>query len=179
MLKKVGAEYRLSLPSAMEGALRRYDRHFTAWRPGDYTPRAVKYYKFSPRQALFAVIGDFNGDKRLDVVLDGHNRKMDLTLCIISEGAGYGVREVSRTTVLSDPKTKVGYSESATQDEPEYKEYGLSRFLRYNPPCEVVPFEEKKAVKIANDAFTEVYFTKAAFLYYYKDGKFHSICTGD
>jgi hypothetical protein len=157
----------LVLLEKMQDALDRYDPYFVVWDIEDYLPMAVDWYKFTTRQALSKVVGDFNWDRKQDVVLQGHNDQHDLLICILSEGDGYRVLEISKGS-LSDPKTE-------RYDD----DYGLWIYLAYIPKQTIKSPYESTELKLEGDAFELVYFGKAAVLYHYKDGEFHKYQTGD
>jgi hypothetical protein len=79
-------EWRLDLPTAMEDALDRASRGFDPWTAQDYRPSEVEGYSPSPRQTPWAVIGDFNGDGRMDVAVAGRDDRDALVLIVLSTG---------------------------------------------------------------------------------------------
>ena len=157
----------LLLPEEMQQALDRYDPNFVVWDIEDYLPIAVDWYKFTTRQAMSTVVGDFNWDRIQDAVLSGHNDQNDLLISILSEDDDYRVLEIRRDP-LSDPETE-------RYDD----DYGLWIYLAYIPKQTIKSPYESKELKLEGDAFEMAYFGKAAVLYYYKDGKFHAYQTGD
>lgn len=155
------------LPEKMHEALDRYDANFEVWDIEDYLPTVAEWYKFTTKQALSKVVGDFNWDRKQDVVLQGHNDQHDLLICILSEGDGYRILEIKKE-LLSDPKTE-------RYDD----DYGLWTYLAYIPKQTIKSPYEPAELRLEGDAFEWVYFGKAAVLYYYKDGQFHTYQTGD
>lgn len=79
----------LDLPPAAEDALDRFDRDFEPWQLADYArsaTAALDGYVPSPRQVPWAVIGDFNGDGRLDVAVAGRDDRDALVVLVLSTG---------------------------------------------------------------------------------------------
>ncbi|HEY3377322.1 MAG TPA: hypothetical protein VGL77_07480 [Armatimonadota bacterium] len=161
----------LALPRAMMRALRGYDAHMVPWREQEYLPAVRTRYHFSTRQAPFAVIGDMNADGRLDVVLDGHNRQRNLSLCLLSRRRGYRVLLLSSSS-LTDPKTE-GYSMG------DHTEYGLWDYLTLCRPGVYQSPHEAHRLTLTADAFQRNAYGKASTLYYYRRGRFHAYTTSD
>ena len=164
---KIQYQTTLVLPEKMQQALDQYDPNFVIWDVEDYLPIAVDWYKFTTRQAMSKVVGDFNWDQKQDVVLKGHNDQNDLLISILSEDDDYRVLEIRRDP-LSDPETE-------RYDD----DYGLWIYLVYTPKQTIKSPYESYELKLEGDAFEWVYFGKAAVLYYYKDEEFHTYQTGD
>lgn len=59
------------LPAAMERALRREFPSFRPWLWTSYPAEVQARYQGGDRDGVVAVVGDFNGDGRLDIALDG------------------------------------------------------------------------------------------------------------
>lgn len=171
VIRNVQGRYILVLPAAMQKALSRYDRSFTPWRVNDYLPSIQKSYKFTNHQAPFAVIGDINGDKRQDIVVQGHTAKADILLCVLARRRGYRIIEISRSD-LSHPRTDwYGFG--------DHKEYGLFSYLIYTPPGRIKSPHEAIPLRLKTDAFQTVAYEKAAVLYYWQNGKFHEYIIAD
>jgi len=79
-------EWRLDLPTAMEDALDRASRDFEPWTAEDYRRSETDGYAPSPRQTPWAVIGDFNGDGRMDAAVAGRDDRDALVIVILSTG---------------------------------------------------------------------------------------------
>jgi hypothetical protein len=114
-----------------------------------------------PRQALFAVVGDFDGDGRDDVVMHAHKRtaadSAQVFVAILNQ-ASPRVIEVQRYPHYTGP---------------------LGEYLTYQKAETVRSGHEKQPLNLATDAFQIVFFEKAASLYYYRDGKFNQYFTAD
>jgi len=171
VIKKVEGEYILVLPKMMKKALQNYDPIFTSWRQNDYLPSLLDSYTFLVNQAPFAVIGDFNGDKVLDVVSSGHNKDNDLLVCILSNGRKFKVVEIERYP-LTDPK-KEWYGMG------DHREHGLWVYLTFISQGKIKSPYEKRSLKLKTDAFEWNAFEKASVLYYFKGDEFLKYQTND
>lgn len=91
-------DWRLDIPPAMEDALDRFDRDFQPWSAADYRGQLVEA-EFSPRETPWSVVGDFNGDGRLDLVVAGRDDRDELIIFVLSTGA----RRYRAVPVQRDP----------------------------------------------------------------------------
>src|SRR5438093_9957028 len=104
----------LVLTAAMNAALRAFDPDFTVrrlsdyppymWRPGcTWSPECARaLYRLKPREAPFAVVGDFNGDGILDAVIDGDNGRSGRRVVLLSNGQLFSSSEVDSLGRISD-----------------------------------------------------------------------------
>src|SRR5437899_647477 len=74
--------YVLVLPKSMQNALRK--QGLTLWTLRDYRPEITGTYNYSDSQLPFAVIGDFNGDGLLDIVVQGRRDFKSVVVCLFS-----------------------------------------------------------------------------------------------
>ncbi|MDE2143716.1 MAG: hypothetical protein KGJ84_15005 [Elusimicrobia bacterium] len=82
-------EFGVSLPPAIEQAVREVAPGFKIWRQTDYPPETIRRYGFSLQSAPSAVFGDFNGDGILDAALAGRDRDGPMVIVILSRGNSY------------------------------------------------------------------------------------------
>ena len=85
IFRSASGEWQLDLPPAMEDALDRVDRDFEAWTASDYA-YLPESYEPTPRQLPWAVVGDFNGDGRLDLAIAGRDDRDALVIVVLSSG---------------------------------------------------------------------------------------------
>jgi hypothetical protein len=91
--------WRVDLTPAIEDALDRYNRDFEMWKPRDYGDGGTRSARdgddrfdrhgedaYSSRQTPWAVIGDFNGDGRVDIALSGRTDEDVLVVLVLSNG---------------------------------------------------------------------------------------------
>jgi len=163
----------LVLPPEIARALERFDSGFRPRRLRDYPPYmwrrpcrpmpscALYLYKLNTRQAPFAVVGDFNGDRVLDVVIDGDNRTTGRRIVLLSGRDGFRVSELN-------PLSRIGGDEGGVQE-------GLSRVQpgKYESGYETAP------LILRTDAFQAVYYEKASSIQYYRNRRWHSYTTSD
>jgi hypothetical protein len=125
VIKKQGPDWTLELPENMQKAIRSFNSDFRPWEMKDYTPRIRDSYKKSdPKESPFALIVDANQDGRPDVIVDGHDKKLDLLIGVVSDQDRYRVH-VIRENVLSDPRTLEKWNDRK-------KETGLNYYLWLN-----------------------------------------------
>lgn len=173
VLVKKNGEYTIVLPAPMRAALHAFDRHFTIWKQHEYLPDVLQHYHFTARQAPFAVIGDFNGDGKMDVVVQGHNQQSDIIVGVLSHGRGYHAMLVEAIPGPTDP-AKEWYDTGEHE-----RQHGLWNYLTYVAPGMLnSPFEDH-TVKLTTDAVQANAYEKGAAAYYYRNGQFHSYATED
>ena len=90
----------------MERTLRAFDPGFKAWEQSDYSVADIRRYPFSLQSTPSAVVGDFNGDGRLDAVLAGRNEHGPEILAVMSEAATYRVVLISQWNAFDALRAK-------------------------------------------------------------------------
>ncbi len=156
----------LVLPEEMQHALDQYDPNFVIWEIDDFLPMAVRCYRFTTVQSMSIVLGDFNRDQNQDVVLNGHNSKNDLILCLLSHEDNYRVIEILKSS-LSQP--------ISTREDLAHR---IWVYLLHIPKQIIKSSYGIKELKLDGDAFVIDYFGKASILHYFVDGKFCQYSSG-
>lgn len=151
-IKEVEGLYIIALPERMDSTLHEYYPDFCIYRQDDYRSDLVEFYTFTGRQAPFGVIGDFNGDTIIDVALYGHDKEYEMALCILSEGNGYTIKEVSKKRFHEDEKKWV--------------------YLTLFSPNKVSSPYEDYTLELKTDAIGLMWWEKAGCICYHKDGEF-------
>jgi hypothetical protein len=163
---------RLDLPARMRAALdalapgfremRVVDFDSTTWRP-----QPGWEYPFDGRQALFAVLGDFDADGRNDVVVRQQSRTEVRTVVVLDAEPQPRTIEIGRG--IRSPGESPG-SEWI--------------FLMVRPPgtLELPSWETADAettLVLTHDAFEVVYWEKGSMMYYWMNGRFEEFVTAD
>jgi hypothetical protein len=160
------------LSPAMQMAIRQYAASFTPCAFDHFTPSLRAHYRLTSRQIPTAVIGDFNGDRKPDVALQGHTKACFGVIVLLSRGREYRVVEYQMIEQENPRAAWVGMGD-------EKKEYGHLNNLLYAPPGRFnSPFEDHP-VRIRHDAFFADSYEKATALVYYAGGRFHEYATAD
>jgi hypothetical protein len=157
-----GDSYRLHLPPPMHRAILAKG-NVEIPLESDYLPAVRQFASdVGPRQALFAVVGDFDGDRRDDVAVHTRVRRAadssQMILAVLNDSAGPRVIEIDRYPLYSGL---------------------LGEYLLYQKAETLRSPHEKAAVNLTADAFQVVFFEKAAKLYYYRNGRFNRYFTAD
>ena len=186
-IERRGDDAILVLPASMEAALQVFDSTLAPRRLSDYARWHYYYpcpappdcprpwYQITERQALFAAIGDFNGDKILDVVLDGDNGREGARLVIMSDGASFRVEKLAPLEVVP-PQIRQFRTRPRAANEAEH---GVGEGLSLvRPGTYRSPYEPEPLV-LTTDAFELHYFEKASSIHYYRNGRWHSFTTSD
>ncbi len=86
-------KYNLNLPDKMKSVLSKFNPDFNEWKTEDYTTAVIEDVKEdgNPNRAPFALIVDANKDNIPDVIIDGHDKKNSLLICIISDKENFKV----------------------------------------------------------------------------------------
>ncbi|MGE5861273.1 MAG: hypothetical protein ACM34J_12005 [Ignavibacteria bacterium] len=89
----LNGKYALNLPESMKFALKKFNPDFEQWKTEDYTSAVLKDVMDdgNPDRAPFALIVDANQDNIPDVIIDGHDKKNSLLLCLISDREDFRV----------------------------------------------------------------------------------------
>lgn len=158
-------EYILNLPSKMKSALANFNASFVHWKTKDYTSKILSDMKKDDSdRAPFALIVDANKDGKPDVILDGHDNKKSMLICILSVGTEYNV-----LLIYEHPKLSPGEIENYNDGK---KEYGLNYYLWINRQDTEDDAVFTKAIPQQSDAEGNLLKDGVLIDYHYKDGKF-------
>ncbi|HOO56184.1 MAG TPA: hypothetical protein PLN69_05125 [bacterium] len=163
--------YTVNLTESMKTALEAFDPDFRIWEQADFAPEMLDHaYEFSLKQFPSAVIGDFNNDGIIDVVLFGCDKTESRILAVLSDDETFKVIEVKN----------YGKTEAQMRcingDSNDCK---LVTYLTYSGPGRYESPHEKNALDLATDAFVITYYEAAAELIYFREDKFHEYRTAD
>ena len=177
-----GSEATLVLPPAMKAALDSLDPTFSPRRLVDYPPWALStcdedrrnckpFGKVNPREAPFAVIGDFNGDKVLDVAVDGDSTRV----VIMSAGSAFTAQVVDSIGPI--PPSILELRRRARTEEEGY--LGVDSGLSLTRPGVVRSSFEPGPLTLKTDAIHIHYYEKASEIMYFRNGKWLRYSTSD
>jgi hypothetical protein len=172
IIQKINGNHVVYLPPAMKIALDSYDSTFKPWDQDDYLPSLIQVYAFTSTQAPFAIIGDFNGDTTLDIIMWGQTAKNTILLGIFSDSKRYVIIEIEKSKLVNPKEDWYGVGTNQ-------KEYGLWVYLSLVSPGKIKSPYEKKLLSLKTHAFQIEYFEKATVLYYYKNNNFLEYITSD
>ena len=173
VIRQVNGEAILELSPEMESALQRFNPDFKLWKSSDYSisVRIALTSDSSHRRASFALAVDANKDGMPDIILDGHDDRHCLLLCLLSQGKEY-IAETLDSSALIAPTDIVSFDNGE-------QTRGLCYHL--SPTCEwssedhfdpkrtfvfqiVYPQQSDSAGNVLNEG--------GSVSYYFEDGKF-------
>ncbi|MGE5812195.1 MAG: hypothetical protein ACM339_11875 [Ignavibacteria bacterium] len=119
----LNGKYVLNLPENMRFALKNFNPDFEQWKTEDYTSAVLKDVKDdgNPNRTPFALIVDANQDNIPDVIIDGHDKKNSLLICLISDREGFKVISIEKNSFCI-PSEIINFNDGK-------KETGLNYFL--------------------------------------------------
>jgi hypothetical protein len=174
-IERVRGEPTLVLPPAMKTALNRILPNFRVRQLREYPEYLWKsscngcepyWYRFNTRSAPFAVIGDFNGDQVLDVVVDGDTPQgAGRRAAILSSGGAYKASIIASLgdTPPPDGRERWTPGEGLRLIKKGVHESGY----------------ESRPLRLTTDAFEVSIFEKAAYIVYLRNGRWNEYITGD
>lgn len=168
------------LGPAVSAALLKHDALFKMYEAHHYIPAVRELFEVdSPNETPMAVTGDFNGDKKTDIVLMGYSGKFQLILAAVSqEGGSYKIVEVARGESTPPeqtffPELNDDDDESDEHESQTPRQQGLYEYLSFVPANTKVKGTKDRVQRFPNDAFQlEIFRGPDARLYFYKNGKF-------
>lgn len=156
-LERIGHRSVLHLPSSMMAALRKAAPAFHTFRRADYSETMPDTIYGDPtKEASFAVVGDFDGNGKLDVALYGRDTSAVL-LAIVDGTTGIHIFELSRDTGEGGPT--------------------IEGYLAYSAPRSLKD-DDESVLTIDHDFVTLVHEVSSA-IYWYRNGTFESRIYGD
>jgi len=162
-------ETRLSTPIAE--CLQREAPGFSSWRSSDYLPAVLDSYSFTTRQAPSTVIGDWDGDGVLDVVLYGRQGLRNRVIAVFQKKDGCRIVEIRSDEDPDPSKVPVDFGPLSGT--------GLTDSLSLAKPGTKRSSHEKDSLRLKTDAFVLSTFGKAAVLHYYDRNSFRTFHLAD
>jgi hypothetical protein len=148
----------------MEAALRAVDSAFVPYGEAEYAPDLVRQYPTDSQARPYAVIADFNGDGRRDVVIDGQSPTQVARIVLLSRGSDYQALVLEKRARDMKKETR-----------------RRTVYLSYVAPGRIdsSPELEDTAIVLKHDAFQVGYWEQAAVLHYWDGQGFAEYVTGD
>jgi hypothetical protein len=117
---------------------------------------------FMAYQTPSAVIGDFNGDNKLHLVVSGRNPKEKITVALISEKDNYQILEVWKSPLVENENSIFHHLTLITPTK-------ISENKKFN----------RTEINLKTDAFVINFFEKSSTIYVYDGNKFISYQMSD
>jgi len=120
---------KLHTPRGIQTALDSSFPGFQHWSVSDYHEGLRKPELANRRGTIapYALVLDFNGDARDDLVVSGHDRDTHLLLCVISSKTGYSAQAVHRGRPIPVPASIESWKDGR-------RDVGLNIVLSLPPP---------------------------------------------
>jgi hypothetical protein len=155
---KSNGQHELVLPPEMTTAIQKAVPGFRTETLKAYHADVQKYYRFTSRQAPWAVVGDFDGDGLQDVILDGNANGRCYRLCVW--GRSKPVVDTLSTRPCHGRVDALGV-------------------LMFVPPGERGTNFSNDVVFIYTDAYDDYGWEKAGSTWYWKDGRWNEFFSSD
>jgi|SRR5688500_9732929 len=168
-----GGSYELVMPNPMWAALEKHVPNFTIYRfdefePSLFRPGLGRHSEVTDRQSPFAVVGDFNGDRIRDVIVNGCTPTSCGLIAVLSHRKRFVAADVGPPL----PQAR-GY--------PRPNDVPMETVLRLVRPGVIhSPHLEGKPLVLKTDAVEDIFVGKGSGVYYYSgSGSFEYYATGD
>lgn len=165
---RAGASH-LWLPPHLLATLRVVDSAFAPYEDAEYRPDLLGWYPADAHARPYAVIADFNGDGRQDVVLDGQSPSHIRRIVLLSGHSGFRA-----LLLIDEPRDARAQLVSPAAGQ-------RTVYLSYVAPGRIdsSPELEDSALVLRHPAFEVGYWEQAGVLYYWDGRKFAEYVTGD
>ncbi|MEF3280012.1 MAG: hypothetical protein K6357_03490 [Elusimicrobiota bacterium] len=104
--------YQIKLPDKIENLLKEYDPNFKPFGYEEYSAAFLSLFPYTLYNTPSIVIGDFNGDNRLDTLIVGktkvNKKELEKELLILSTGSEYELITLREREYVS-MKKRIGY----------------------------------------------------------------------
>ena len=158
----------LRLPPGMVAVLRATDSAFVPYDDAEYRADLLDQYPADTHARPYAVIADFNGDGRRDVVMDGQSAGRIARIALLSRRSGYEALLIDEQPQAAAAPAVVGRGQRTV-------------YLSYVAPGKIdsTPELEDSVLTLRHEAFEVGYWEQASVLYYWNGRVFAQYVTGD
>lgn len=158
IVRSMDDQISIHLPDKMASTLKAFDPDFSVREMSDYPTWWTDIYEFNQFYAPFAIVGDFNGDYRLDVILDGDSSTNNKTIALLSDETRIEILVLrdKRIPVLLEVDLKEG------RKTPYFPERSDQRsdlgIVFYKETTGNFDSQTKEILRLINDGFTVLCF---------------------
>jgi len=167
----IEVDYSIYLSTHIQNLIYNLIPKFEIYKAKDLDPIIIKLYEFKTfmpwrpfmaYQTPTAVIGDFNGDNKPDLVVSGRNQKEKIVVALISEKENYRILEVWKSPLFENENRIFHYLTLITPTK-------ISENKKFNRP----------EINLKTDTFVINFFEKSSSIYIYNGNKFISYQLSD
>jgi hypothetical protein len=167
----IEVDYSIYLSTHIQNLIYNLIPKFEIYKAKDLDPIIIKLYEFKTfmpwrpfmaYQTPTAVIGDFNGDNKLHLVVSGRNPKEKITVALITEKDNYQILEVWKSPLVENENSIFHHLTLITPTK-------ISENKKFN----------RTEINLKTDAFVINFFEKSSTIYVYDGNKFISYQMSD
>jgi hypothetical protein len=151
----------------MLAAIRATDSTFVPYDDAEYRADLLRWYPANAHARPYAVVADFNGDGRRDLVVDGQSRGRSLRVALLSSRSSF------KGLVLEEQPLTEGAAALPKGQRTVYLSYVAPGRIDSTPEL------EDSVLTLRHEAFEVGYWEQAGVLYYWDGRAFAQYVTGD
>ncbi len=160
-ISKVSGAWQMKLSQQMYQALMAYNPRLRVLNTKHFVPSLIKQYKYSSREAPWAVLADFTGDGKQDLAVLTYTGTTVVLLSAIADGKTYRISELAR--IRDGLKDTFEVAPGKTEE-------GVWNFLRLQPKGTLYSPIEQLEVVLKTEGVRFEYWKMSAEILFWDSG---------